>query len=118
MLLVLLFFVCAMGFSIYCWFKHDGVLGLLSFLLWFLFTFHSFGLSATRWDLPFGFGIFGTLMGIITIFTSIFMIIQKQTLAGEIEEPKEEDYVTRVAKHRERINEAVRKRRGSSNREL
>lgn len=45
------------------------------------------------------------------MFTSIFMIIQKQTIPGE-EEPEEENYVDRVAKHRERINNAVRKMRG------
>ena len=114
MLLTLLFFVVAMGFSIYCWYKHDGVLGLLSFLLWFLFVVQSFGMSLMRWDLPFGFGLFGCLMAIIMIFTSIFMIIQKQTIPGEEEEQEEsaEDYVDSVEAHKTRINDAVRKRRG------
>lgn len=92
MLLTLLFFVVAMGFSIYCWLKREGVLGLLSFLLWFLFVVHSFGLSIARWDLFFDFGLFGCLMALIMVFTSIFMIIQKQTIPGEEEKPRYESY--------------------------
>jgi len=114
MLLTLFFFVVAMSFSIYCWYKHEGVLGLLSFLLWFLFVVHSFGLSLMRWDLPFDFGLFGCLMALIMIFTSIFMIIQKQTIPGEEEEQEEsaEDYVARIDEHWNQLNESVRKRRG------
>ncbi len=111
MLLILLFFVVAMGFSIYVWAKHQGILGLLSFALWFLFVVQSFGLALAQWDLFYDFGLFGSLMAFIMIITSLYSILKRPEIPGE-EEPQEEDYVTRVAEHRKRIAEAVRKRRG------
>lgn len=111
MLLTLLFFVVAMGFSIYCWIKQQGLLGLLSFFLWFLFVVQSFGLSLARWDLFYDFGLFGSLMGIIMMFTSIYMIIQKQNIPGEDELPKETN-VDRFIRKRDKIRDATRKIRG------
>jgi hypothetical protein len=112
MLLVLFFFVVAMGFSIYCWVKKQGLLGLLSFALWFLFVVQSFGLALAQWDLYYDFGLFGSLMAFIMIITSLYNIIKgRASLPGE-EEPEEVDYVTRISEHRKRIAEAVRKRRG------
>jgi len=111
MLLTLLFFVVAMGFSIYCWIKKQGLLGLLGFALWFLFVVHSFGLSLARWDLFYDFGLFGSLMGIIMMFTSIYMIIQKQNIPGE-EEPEKESSIDRYIRKRDKIRDATRKIRG------
>ena len=113
MLLILAFFVVAMGFSIYCWHKHDGLLGLLSFLLWFLFVVFSFGQSLAPWDLYYDFGLFGSLMGIIAVFTSLFMIIQKQKLVGEDDEDiPPEDYLDSITKHRKAIHDKWKKIRG------
>lgn len=113
MLVTLLFFVVAMAFSIYCWAKHQGTLGLLSFLLWFLFVVYCWGLSLTQWDLHYDFAMFGVLMGIIVIFTSIYMIIQSNRLPGdEEEEEKPRDVVEEVYQHRKRIREAKNRMRG------
>jgi len=107
MLLTLLFFVVAMGFSVYCWIKQNGILGLLSFLLWFLFTVNAFGLSVARWDLQYDFGIFGVLMAFIMIITSLYRILQRNKMPDE-EEPVQEDTYTRVAKRKKKIDNVYR----------
>jgi hypothetical protein len=112
MLLILSFFVVAMGLSIYCWTKKQGLIGLLSFVIWFLFVVYSFGVSVARWDIYYDFALIGVLLALIMIFTSIYMIIDKGRIPGEEEEKPEEDYVTRVNERRKKLSEAIRRRRG------
>lgn len=91
MLMTLLFFVVAMGFSIYCWKSKQGLLGLLSFLLWFMFTMYAFSLRITQWDLHYNFGMLGVLMALIMIITAIYMIVQKNRIPGEEELTEEQE---------------------------
>lgn len=100
-----------MGFSIYCWIKKQGLLGLLSFVLWFMFVVYSFGVSLVQWDLYYNFGLFGSLMALIMIITSLYMIIDKTRIPGEEESPKETN-VDRFIRKRDKIRDATRKIRG------
>jgi len=111
MLLILLFFVVAMGFSIYCWVVKQGLLGLLSFVLWFMFVVYSFGVSLVQWDLYYNFGLFGSLMALIIMLTSLYMIINRPKIPGE-EEPEKESSIDRYIRKRDKIRDATRKIRG------
>jgi hypothetical protein len=111
MLLTLLFFVVAMGFSIYCWAKRNGILGLLSLAVWFLFVVYVFGASLTRWDLQYDFGMFGTLMAFIMVITSLYRILQRPKMPDE-EEPQEKTVITRVSERSKKLNSLYRSMRG------
>jgi hypothetical protein len=110
---VLIFFAIAMGFSIYCWAKHQGLLALISFAFWFMFVMYCFGAAIVQWDIYYGFGLLGCLMAFIMLITSLYYIIKNRpSLPGEDEEPPKVDYVTRILERKKQIDEAVRKRRG------
>ena len=111
MLLELLFFVVALAFSIFCWLKKQGLLGLLSFVVWFLFVVYSFDVSAAQWDIYYDFALIGVLFALIMIFTSIYMIIDKGRIPGE-EEPEKESSLDRYNKKLKKLRDATRKSRG------
>jgi len=65
MLLVLLFFVIALGFSIYCFTKKVTLLSLLSGFLWFGFIIYTYPLSG-GWDIYRILAAFGVIMAILS----------------------------------------------------
>lgn len=106
MLLVLLFFVIALAFSIYYFFKKQIMLSMIGGFLWFLFVIYVYPLS-TGWDIYRGFAAIGSLMAFLS-----WILPLAWRHVEELEEEKPYDYYQDIAGQKKQIRDTLRKMRG------
>lgn len=100
MLLVLLFFVIALGLTIFAFMTKNKIFSYIGFVVWFLFCIYTYPLSTVQWDIYMDFGVIGTLLALVSI---VMPFTWRDNLGGEEEEEKPYDMLESLNKDRESI---------------
>lgn len=111
MLLTLCFLFILLGYSIFCFYRKQGIFHLLGAFLWFLFTMWTYSQSAGTWDINRGFALFGALLFFIMLLSPLYL---RSVSLGEEEGPEPESNVDRYIRKRDKIKEFGRKIRSKT----
>ena len=99
MLLVLVFFIIALGIMAFGLIRKDKIFSYISLALWLLFCIFTYPMSTAAWDIYMDFGVIGTLLA----FVSLVVPFTWRGNLGAEEEEVPREYVDDIFYQREQI---------------